>query len=66
MRLARKVQTADNNGNHDARLLYILVLGSSRAHYPTPRKDARDDVIAVDVICHLPELIKKGRGYATL
>ena len=40
---------ADNNGNHDPRLLYTVVLGSSRAHYITPRKDARDDVIAVDV-----------------
>ena len=40
---------APNNGNHDPRLLYILVLGSSRAHYSTPLMDARDDVIAADV-----------------
>ena len=40
---------AANNGNHDPRLLYNIVLGSSRAHYISPRKDARDDVIAVDV-----------------
>jgi hypothetical protein len=41
---------AANNGNHDPRLLYIVVLGSSRAHHITPKRDARDDVIAVDVI----------------
>ena len=45
-------QTAANNGNHDPRLLYNIVLGSSRAHYISPRKDARNDVIAVDVMRH--------------
>ncbi len=53
-----------NNGNHDARLLYIIELAclrppraqfggsltSSRAHYGTPSMDARDDVIPADVI----------------
>jgi hypothetical protein len=42
-----KPATAANNGNHDPRLFYIVVLGSSRVHYITPRKDARDNVIAV-------------------
>ena len=51
-------RAAANNGNHDPRLLYIIVLGSSRAHYFTPRKDARDDVIAVDVICHLHKVMR--------
>lgn len=41
-----------NNGNHDARLLHTIVLGSSRAHYGTPLMDARDDVIAVNVRRH--------------
>ena len=40
---------SDNSGYHDARLLYIIDLASSRAHYGTPLKDARDDVIPVDV-----------------
>jgi hypothetical protein len=44
--------TSHNIGNHDARLLYIIDLASSRAHYSTPTKDARDDVIAVDVMRH--------------
>lgn len=41
--------TSHNNGNHGPRLLYMVDLGSSRAHYITPRKEARDDVIAADV-----------------
>ena len=40
---------ADNSGYHDARLLYIMDLASSRAHYKTPSKEARDDVIPADV-----------------
>ena len=44
--------TAHNNGNHDPRLLHIVVRGSSRAHYITPRKDARDDVVRADVRQH--------------
>ena len=50
--MKQMARTAANNGNHDPRLLYIIVLGSSRAHYITPRRDARDDVIAVDVMCN--------------
>ena len=50
---------AANNGNHDPRLLYIVVLGSSRAHHITPKRDARDDVIAVYVMRHLPFTIGK-------
>ena len=45
--------TAANIGNHDPRSLYVVALGSSRAHYLTPRKEARDDVIAADVSRHV-------------
>ena len=41
---------ADNSWYHDARLLYRIDLASSRAHYGTPLKEARDDVIPADVM----------------
>ncbi len=47
-----KLATATNIGNPDPRLSYMVGLGSSLARYITPRKDARDDVIAVDVRRH--------------
>ena len=50
--MTRANQRAYNNGNHDPRLLYIIDLGSSRAHYGTPSMDARDDVIPADVSRH--------------
>ena len=57
---------ADNSWYHDARLLYIMDLASSRAHSGTPLKEARDDVIPADVICHarrqeFNELFCRGR-----
>ena len=39
-----------NNGNHDARLLYIMDLASRRAH--NKKKERGANVIAVDVIRH--------------
>ena len=41
--------TAANSWYHAARLLYTIDLASSRAHYGTPTKEARDDVIPADV-----------------
>ncbi|MCL4539470.1 MAG: hypothetical protein M1378_07710, partial [Bacteroidetes bacterium] len=35
--------TATNNGNHDARLLFIMELAPCRAHHGTPSKDARHE-----------------------
>jgi len=43
---------ADNSWYHAARLLYKIELASSRAHYGTPLKEARDDVIPADVMRH--------------
>ena len=52
---------ADNSWYHDARLLYRIDLASSRAHYRTPLKEARDDVISADVSRHVrPQ--REGKG----
>ena len=45
--------TADNSGDHDARVLYTIELAQCRAHYGTPLTDARHCVIAADVMRHL-------------
>ncbi len=42
--------TAYNNGNHDARLLYIIELAPCREHHGTLLKDARHGVIPVNVM----------------
>ena len=49
-KVAWAARAADNSGYHDARLLYIIDLASSRAHCRAPSKEARDDLIAADVI----------------